>query len=162
MTWTKEKSNTLQQRTLLNDERPFKGSNGHEADINGCQWLSFLILRLMRPLWALSHECRMVNALETKGPVTRVPHGQRRGQRMKNECHFFGIRWYPSKMRIMPVWSFDCMFVIRYFALFVRVIFLLCQRHSFFMRSTSFVPHGQRMRNKWRLTIKNEWCWQMR
>ncbi len=40
--------NTHKQRTLPIDERPFKGSNGHETDINGWQkWHSFLIRRLM-------------------------------------------------------------------------------------------------------------------
>ena len=31
MTLTKEKSNTHKQRKLPNDERPVKGSNGHET-----------------------------------------------------------------------------------------------------------------------------------
>ncbi len=31
MTLTKEKKNTHKQPTLPNDERPFKGSNGHET-----------------------------------------------------------------------------------------------------------------------------------
>ena len=31
MTLTKRKNNTHKQRTLPNDERPFKGSNGHET-----------------------------------------------------------------------------------------------------------------------------------
>ena len=35
MTLTKEKNNTHKQRTLHNGERPVKGSNGHETDING-------------------------------------------------------------------------------------------------------------------------------
>ncbi len=37
MTLTKEKNNTHKQRTLPNDELLFRGSNVHEADINGCQ-----------------------------------------------------------------------------------------------------------------------------
>ena len=42
MTLTKEKNNTHKQRTLPNNERPFKGSNGHETDINGCQKMTFV------------------------------------------------------------------------------------------------------------------------
>ena len=42
MTLTKEKHNTHKQRQLPNDERPFKGSNGHETDINGCQKMAFV------------------------------------------------------------------------------------------------------------------------
>ena len=30
------------QRTLPNDDRPFKGSSGHEMDINGCQDMAFV------------------------------------------------------------------------------------------------------------------------
>ncbi len=37
ITLTKEKNNTHKQRILPNDERPFKGSNGHKTDINGYQ-----------------------------------------------------------------------------------------------------------------------------
>ncbi len=39
---TKEINNTYKQRTLPNDERPLKGSNGHETDINGCQKTAFV------------------------------------------------------------------------------------------------------------------------
>ena len=41
MTLTKEEKNTYKQSTLPN-ERPFKGSNGHETDINGCQKMPFV------------------------------------------------------------------------------------------------------------------------
>ncbi len=41
MTLTKEENNTHKQRTLSNDERPFKGSNLYETHING--WHSSLI-----------------------------------------------------------------------------------------------------------------------
>ena len=46
LTLTKEKNNTLKQRTLIpNDERLFRGSNVmnvHETDINGCQKMAFV------------------------------------------------------------------------------------------------------------------------
>ncbi len=42
MTLTKENNYTHKQRTLPNDERPVKGSNGHETDINGCQKIAFV------------------------------------------------------------------------------------------------------------------------
>ncbi len=42
MTLTKEKNNSDKQRTLPNDERPLKGSNGRETDINGCQKMAFV------------------------------------------------------------------------------------------------------------------------
>ena len=51
---TKEKNNMHKQCTLPNDEHPFKGSNRHKTDINGCQkWHLFLIRRLM--LMAISN-----------------------------------------------------------------------------------------------------------
>ncbi len=43
MTLTKEKNNTHKQRTLPNDERTFKRSNGHETDINGCQKMALFV-----------------------------------------------------------------------------------------------------------------------
>ncbi len=72
MTLAKEKNNTHKQRTLPNDERPLKRSNGletHFLDING--WHSFLLRRAYTApsdmvLKALSHECGI-------------------GQRMRNE-----------------------------------------------------------------------------
>ena len=42
MAWTKEKNNTHKQHTLPYSERPFKGSNGHETDINGRQNMAFV------------------------------------------------------------------------------------------------------------------------
>ncbi len=42
MTLTKEKNNTHKQRTLPNDERPVKGPNGHESDINGFHKIAFV------------------------------------------------------------------------------------------------------------------------
>ena len=42
MMLTKEKNNTHKLRILPNDERPFKGSSGHETDINGCQKKAFV------------------------------------------------------------------------------------------------------------------------
>ncbi len=42
MTLTKDKNNTLKQRTLPNDERLFRGSNVHETNINGCQKMTFV------------------------------------------------------------------------------------------------------------------------
>ncbi len=42
MTLTKGKNNTHKQRTLPNDERPFKGSNRLETDINGCRKMTFV------------------------------------------------------------------------------------------------------------------------
>ena len=42
MTLTKEKNNKHRQRTLPNDERLFKESNGHETDINGYQRMVFV------------------------------------------------------------------------------------------------------------------------
>ncbi len=42
MTLTKEKYNQHEQRTLPYDKRPFKGSNGHETDNNGCQNMAFV------------------------------------------------------------------------------------------------------------------------
>ena len=42
MALTKEKNNTQKQRTLPNDERSLKGSNGHETDINGWQKMAFV------------------------------------------------------------------------------------------------------------------------
>ncbi len=42
MTLIKEKNNKHKQRTLPNDERPFKGSNGHETDITGYQKMAFV------------------------------------------------------------------------------------------------------------------------
>ena len=42
MTFTKEKNNTHKQRTLPNDERTFKGPNGHKTDINGSQKMALV------------------------------------------------------------------------------------------------------------------------
>ncbi len=43
MTLTMENNNTHKQRTLPNDERPFRGSNVNETDINGCQKMTFVV-----------------------------------------------------------------------------------------------------------------------
>ncbi len=42
VTKEKYKYNTHNQRTLPYDEHPFKGSNGHETDINGCHKMAFV------------------------------------------------------------------------------------------------------------------------
>ncbi len=61
MTLTKKKNNTHKQRTILpNDERPFKGSNGHATiSMDAKKWHSFDIRRLMRHSCdkALSQKC---------------------------------------------------------------------------------------------------------
>ena len=65
-----------------------------------------------------------------KGPVTQVPRKPTYEERMS----FFGIRWNA-----------------------IHVRFILC--HSCEGPVTR-VLHGQHIRNKWRLTIKNVWSWQ--
>ena len=47
---------------------------------------------------------------------------------------FVNVICFSCVKRFMPVWSFVWMLIIRQFALFVRVTFLLCQHHSLFMR----------------------------
>ena len=80
LTW--EKNNTHKQRKLLYDERPVKGSNGHEMNsrqistTDAKKWHSFVIRRLMR------RSCDRV----FKGLVTSAAYGY--GQRKP----FLGIR----------------------------------------------------------------------
>ena len=92
MTLTKDKNKTHKQRTLPNDEHPFKGSNGHyETDINGCQkWHSFLFNTYNR-----LYVARMWQDL--KVPVTRVPHKPMYKERMP----FFAIRWNAFHVRFI-------------------------------------------------------------
>ncbi len=75
MTLTKEKNNTHKQRTLPNDERLFGGSNVHETDINGCQWHSLPIRRLMRHSCDQAFRCDRGRAeRRMKGRRVRVTH----------------------------------------------------------------------------------------
>ena len=87
MTLTKEKNNTYKQRTLpnyANGERSFKGSNGHETDINECQkWHSFLIRRLMRhscdrAFKTLPHECCIMPHTPTHEKRMMLTKGEKR------------------------------------------------------------------------------------
>ena len=80
MTLTKEKNNTHKQRTLPNDERPVKGSNGHETtNINimpkmafGSRALAYAAL-VRQGLYGKFHLKRFIS----KSPVTRVSHDER-------------------------------------------------------------------------------------
>ena len=49
---------------------------------------------------------------------------------------FFGFRWYPSKMRFMPFWSFELTLIFRKCALFQTMHIFLC---VLFFLSTSFI-----------------------
>ena len=69
----------------------------------------------------------LFRALTIKGPVRRVQHRPTHEKRMP----FFGIRWYPSKMCLLPVWSFVWTLIINLRCVCV-CYFLLCQHHSFF------------------------------
>ncbi len=66
-----------------------------------------------------------IHLWQYKGPVTRVPR-----IRIRNESRFLAS----VEMWFMSVLCFEWTFIIRWCALFVRVSFLLCQRHSFLIR----------------------------
>ncbi len=94
------------------DQTGMKAWNGYQRMPKNGIRSSYVGLMRLKPL---SHECRI-------------------GQRMRNECYFYRLFWYLSKMHFMPIWSFYWTLTIRQFALFVCVIFLLCQHQSFVMR----------------------------